>query len=79
MVSEAMSSGKRVIAFELQKRTKGLTKHETALKDLERNGYLKISKPEDLFETLRKAWEDTAPVKGVDDRDRIFGAVRRLI
>ena len=79
MVSEAISAGKRVIAFNLKKKSAGITKHEKALKGMEDEGYLINSQPENLLQAMERALNATSPVKRVDDRERIFEAVRRLI
>lgn len=79
MVSEAVSSGRKVVVFELEKRTSGVTKHEKALRDLEAQGCLAISRPYALSEALEQAWNDARPVKRLDDEAKILEAVRRLI
>ena len=79
MISEAVGSGRKVIAFELEKRVSGVTKHEAALKELEREGYASVAAPENLKEALEAAWKDTRPAKEPKDREKIFDAVRRLI
>ncbi len=79
MVSEGITSGKRTIAFELEKRKDAVTKHEAALKDLEREGYLTVAKAGNLYLAIEKAWQDKAPIKKIEDSDKIFTAVRRLI
>lgn len=79
MVSEAISSKKHTIAFELNKKQDVLTKHEIALKELEREGYLAISKAENLTATIEKVLTENRPVKKLEDKERIFEAVRRLV
>ena len=79
MVSEAISSGKRVVVFMPDKKKPGLTKHETALRQLEKNGYLAISTPENLSENLEKALNAKDPIKRLSDKEKIFEAVRRLV
>lgn len=79
MVSEAISAGRRVIVFELEKKRSGTTKHERALKILEKNGYVTVCKAQDLANCLEKAWGDTRPVRKLDDSAKILSAIRRLI
>lgn len=79
MVSEAVSALKKVIAFSLAKKSAGITKHEKALNGLEGEGYLTNSEPENLLQAMEQALNTSSPVKKVDDRERIFEAVRRLI
>jgi mitochondrial fission protein ELM1 len=79
MVSEAISSGRRVVAFMPEKRVKGITKHEMALKALADEGYLTVSSVDGLYEELVRVWKSGKPPAEVKDREAIFAAVRRLI
>ena len=79
MVSEAISAGKRVIVFGLEKKTTGVTKHERALRILEKGGYITVCKVQDLSSYLEKAWNDTRPARKLDDSAKILSAVKRLI
>ncbi len=79
MVSEAMSSGKRVAVFMPDKKMEGLTKHEMALRALEADGYVTISTPETLGDNLEKALNDQGAVKKTSDSDNIFEAIRKII
>lgn len=79
MVSEAVSSGKKTVVFELAKRYEGETKHERSLRRLAAAGYLTIAAPDAVAAAVRAAWGDERPAKTVDDGKKIFDAVRRLI
>jgi Kdo2-lipid IVA lauroyltransferase/acyltransferase len=79
MVSEAIASGKKVVAFELEKKAEGATKHERVLKGLEADGYVRVAKPDSLFEALNAAWSGNVPGKENPDKQKIYDAVRRLI
>ena len=79
MVSEAISSGKKTVIFELEKKTPQITKYEWALKGLEGDGYLIIAKQGGLGKALDEAWKDSTPRRELKDPERIFEAVRRLI
>jgi Kdo2-lipid IVA lauroyltransferase/acyltransferase len=79
MISEAVVSGKKVIAFELEKKKKGQTKHERALADLAAEGYVKVTKASVLFGAMSRALSESAPVKKSDDMDKIYEAMRALI
>ena len=79
MVSEAVASGKKVVAFELAKKGDALTKHERTLKGLEADGYVAIAKPDGLFEALERAWKGEGRVSENKDKQAIYDAVRRLI
>lgn len=79
MISEAINAGKGVIAFKLDKKNDVLTKHERMLKNLEESGHLVISRAENLSEALDKVWAHKAAAKKIDDSEKIFHAVRKLI
>jgi len=79
MVSEAINSGKPVIAFKLDKKKGVLTKHERSLNILQDAGYLDVTAARDLTAALDKAWNSKGQAKKVDDSEKIYQAVRRLI
>jgi KDO2-lipid IV(A) lauroyltransferase len=79
MISEAIASGKKVIAFELEKKVQGSTKHERVLKSLEDSGYVAVAKPEGLYGALESAWNTNVTGKESADNQTIYDAVRRLI
>jgi len=79
MVSEAIASGKKIVVFELEKKTKAVTKYERILADLEQDGYLVRTTPASLGAALERTWKKTVAVKGTDDREKIAAAVKRLL
>ena len=79
MISEAVTSGKPVIVFRLAKKKVGITKHERAIEALEAKGYVKVCDAADLAGALSKEWNAPAKAKRIDDNERIFEAVQRLI
>lgn len=79
MISEAVCAGKKVVVFKLAKKKEGLTKHEAALTELEKGGYITVTDPGNLSSALDKAFGDTAPSRELKDRQKVFDAVRRLI
>lgn len=79
MVSEAIASGKPVVAFRLAKKKVGITKHERALEMLEERGYLTVCDVGDISKALSRAWGAPAQTKDLDDNERILEAVKRLI
>ena len=79
MISEAISSGKKVLAFMPEKRRDVVTKHERAIKDLEREGYIDVCAVEALRDAVKSALSDTRRVRKIDDSEKIFEAVRRLV
>lgn len=78
MISEAIASGRKVVVFKLDKKKGAPTKHETLLRDLEREGYITVTSAGDLGLTLKKVWNDERPAKQLNDREKIFEAVRKL-
>lgn len=79
MISEAISSGKKTIAFELEKKNKLATKHGEALRNLESDGYLSIAKVGEVYDAVKRAWSGEGSAKKVDDMEHIFEAVRKII
>ena len=79
MVSEAISSGKKVVVFRLANKKNGVTKHERALKALEEHGHITLTDARDLAEALARAAGDTAQVSAPRDMQHIYEAIRRLI
>jgi len=81
MISEAVSSGRPVVVFRIDKKTASATKHEGSLSKLAAAGYVTVTDAADLDAALLRAWKTAGSVRGrqVADTDRIFEAVRRLI
>ena len=79
MISEAVSSGKRVVVFSLAKKRAAPAKHERTLNMLADEGYISVSAPEELAAAVEKAWDSASPAKEFKDREKILEAVRRLI
>ncbi|MDP2912861.1 MAG: ELM1/GtrOC1 family putative glycosyltransferase [Candidatus Omnitrophota bacterium] len=79
MISEAITSGRRAIALKIEKKSERPSKHERAMQDLERKGYLTIARADGLKEALERALAAGGPVKPLKDREKISEAVRRLI
>lgn len=79
MVSEAITSGKRTVAFALDKKTGVTAKHERMLAQLEKGGFIRIASSESLLRMMNDALGDNSPVRKIDDREKIVEAVGRLI
>lgn len=79
MVSEAVASGKPVVAFRLAKNKPGITKHERALAELEGAGYVTVCDAGNITEALLKSWGSITRPGRPDDKDRILEAIRRLV
>lgn len=79
MISEAIASGKPVVVFTLDKKRDGLTKHEVALRNMEKEGYITIASPGSLASNLEKVWRGKASVRKTKDMDKILERVKALI
>ncbi|MDP3790620.1 MAG: ELM1/GtrOC1 family putative glycosyltransferase [Candidatus Omnitrophota bacterium] len=79
MISEAVSSGKKTVAFGLKKKKNSITKHERVLENLARDGYISIARAGEMISLASRALKDTSPAKKVGDTDKIYEAMRALI
>lgn len=79
MVSEAVSAGRKVVAFNLDKRSDGVTKHERVMDNLKKEGYIGIADADDLGMMLASLSKGTSSVKKVGDTEKIYEAMRALI
>lgn len=79
MISEAVASGKKTVVVTLDKKTGAHTKHERIVESLAKENYITISLPENLSQTLKKASQDGSPVRKIDDNEKIYEWMRRLI
>ncbi len=79
MVSEAISAGKRVAVFNLEKAVPALTKQDRAIKNFADSGYVTILPADELEEAMKGLLSSKAPIKKPKDMDVIYEAVRKLI
>jgi mitochondrial fission protein ELM1 len=79
MVSEAISSGKKVVAFRLDKKNQAQTKHERVMNELEKEGLAVVSDPAAVYDSIRSASTKDASSIVSEDRKNVYEAVRRLI
>ncbi len=79
MISEAISSGKKTVVFNLEKKRSGITKHELALENLVKEGHVSIARRGELISLVGRALKDASPSKKICDTDRIYEAMRALI
>jgi mitochondrial fission protein ELM1 len=91
MVSEAVSSGKYVVVFKLEKRRRKTlcllegkirqreTKHERFLESLKQKGFITLAPPENLAEIVKRLWMEKSPSKTLDDNQIICKAVKGLL
>lgn len=76
MVSEAASSGRRVIVF----KEKGLSgKHGRFLKSLALNNYIVLSDAGELTDKIFAVWESESRFNRLDDRKIVREALRKII
>ncbi|MDD5680767.1 MAG: ELM1/GtrOC1 family putative glycosyltransferase [Candidatus Omnitrophica bacterium] len=81
MLSEAASSGKHVIAFRPRRKPQAGSdnKHETFLKKLSSRGFIHLSEIKDLKDDIVMLMESEEAPKRLNDNDKIYEAVKRLI
>ena len=75
MISEAASSGKKVIVIE----TECLRKHKEMIQTLVREGYISTASASDLEKVVVEKLRDTRPVKKLQDSVLIKEALQRLL
>ncbi len=79
MVSESINSGKKVVVFQLDKNKSGVSKQEEAMAGLEHDGYISIAKAKELSLVMNRVLNEKAPVRQLDDAEKIYEAMRALI
>ena len=80
MVSEAAASGKYVLVFRLKGTYLGKEgRHERFLRNLEREGYVRIIQPENIADKIKELIRDKPPIKKLDDRAKVKEAMRKLL
>jgi KDO2-lipid IV(A) lauroyltransferase len=80
MISEAATSGKRVVVFPLeQKRPGTLTKHSRFMNMMSEKGYVVISDPAQIANDIESAMDQVDPVKPLDDNEKVYKAIRRIV
>jgi mitochondrial fission protein ELM1 len=81
MVSEAASSGKRVLVFLPRARRRDSlawpwqARHVRFLKNLEGGGFIILCRPQDI----ESAFYDKRPLRRLDDNSLVYEAVKRII
>ncbi len=78
MVSEAVSSGKRITVFKGRKKKSRVSKHERFLDRLLDAGYLKIAEPENLSEVIYNISKTQTSSKKANNGDWIYRNMWRL-
>jgi len=79
MVSEAASSGKHVLVFDLEKKAVKTTKHERLLDELNKNGFITRTSVGKIAETAQDLLRGDRPARTLDDSEKIYKAVYRII
>jgi hypothetical protein len=78
MVSEAASSGKETVVFDLL-RKKESSKHEYAINRLNELGYIVRTPVENIGETVSGVLTDKRPVKKLDNAGIMYEKLYRII
>ena len=78
MVSEAVSSGKRIAVFKGRKKKSKVSKHEIFLDRLLDAGYLEIAEPENLSDIIYNISKAKTSSKRRDSGDWIYRNMWRL-
>jgi mitochondrial fission protein ELM1 len=78
MVSEAASSGKKVIVFMPALKNVG-ARHIRFLENLKEKGYIVLCEPADILNALEQVLKGTAPVRRLDDAALVYEAVKKLV
>ena len=78
MVSEAVSSGKKVIVFMPLKKKKRIDKYEKFINYLGKEGYITIASSSDLSIVIKKHIEKDTDFKGLFDDERIYEKMHHL-
>ena len=81
MLSEAASSGKHVIAFRPRRKSRAGSnnKHEAFLNKLSSEGFIHLSEIKDLKDDIAALMEFNEEPKRLNDNDRIYEAVKKII
>lgn len=77
MISEAASSGKKVIVLQTLHRTTSPTKHEQMIKTLEQHKYIYCASPDTLKSIIQKARCESTPV--LNEREIISSTLRAIL
>lgn len=77
MVSEAASSGRHTIVFDLLK--KKSTKHDYAIRMLDEDGYIVRTPVNKIYETIVNISKDKRPVKKLNDSEKMYEKLYRII
>ena len=79
MVSEAASSGRYVIVFELDRVGGRLPKHGRFVSELATEGYVVTSSSDRLYEAVTQIWDERPPIRALDDNEIVKERIRALL
>jgi len=80
MVSEAASSGKKVIVLKMERKSGRSPKHTKTIVEMEKGGYIKISSPEIIAEDIVSVLNDNFfPVKVLGEAKRCAAQIEKLL
>jgi len=79
MVSEAASSGRHVLVFELKKKQDKRTRHDKLLQEFNRQGFIKIVETDTIGKAIKEAMRSKARSKALNDNEKIYKAVGKLL
>ncbi len=79
MVSEAASSGRYVIVFELDKVGMGLPKHGRFMRGLATEGYIVTTSGDRLFDVITQTWQKRPKVLVLNDNEMVKKKIRELL
>lgn len=79
MISEAASSGKYTIVFELDRVGRATPKYSRFLDQLRRDGYVVVATSSQLFDRISTLWLKKPPIKILDDNRTVRKAVKGLL
>lgn len=78
MVSEAASSGKKTVVFDLLKKRRS-AKHEVTLEGLSRSNYIVRTPIDKVCETVVYMWRSGRQLKRLDDTEKMYEKLYRII
>ena len=79
MISEAITAGNKVIAFQLKARSNKVTKHEVMINSLAMEEVISEIGMEGIRDRMDRVWDSPVIIKPISDNEKVFEAVRRLI
>lgn len=79
MVSEAAAAPNYTFVFKPEKRKEEASKHERFLKNLDEEGYIRLTELGRIRSSIKEAWDAKPPVNRLNDGARISEALKKII